>query len=80
MKTVKRSEIPQLILDKDPYLVDYLVSWGGYAPDMPWGAATSFALEVAKYYGLIISESDSTLTDKGKYVVAELVKLREQSL
>lgn len=53
------------IREKDPYLIDYLLGWFGLADPQPWGAAMSFALEVAHGYGLIKGESDTTATPLG---------------
>jgi hypothetical protein len=61
------------ILNKDPYLVDYLLDWSGLGPNQPWGGATSFAMEVAsRVYHLIKAESDVTLTEFGQRVANRL--------
>lgn len=49
----------------DPWLLPYLKGWWGDAEPQPWGAAMSFALEVAHSYGLILGELDTTPTAKG---------------
>lgn len=60
---------PELVLktieEKDPYLLPYIKGWWLKGPAQPWGAAHGFALEVAKGYGLIKSESDTTPTSLG---------------
>jgi hypothetical protein len=60
------------IWNSDRYLVDYLLGWAGLGPQQPWGAATSFAMEVAAGAGLILRENDTTLTDKGRRVAEVL--------
>jgi hypothetical protein len=60
--------IADRLSEEDPYLISYLLGWGGYAKPEPWGAAASFALEMAHGYGLIVGESDPTLTELGQQV------------
>lgn len=54
----------------DPWLWPYFDGWAGLADPEPWGAAMSFALEVASGYGLIRGESDATLTATGQALKA----------
>lgn len=61
----------------DPYLWDYLLGWCGLAEPQPWGAAYSFAIEVAAGYGLIRGESDPTPTQLGRDAAA--LKARSQT-
>lgn len=49
----------------DPWLLPYLQGWWGDAEPQPWGAAMSFAMEVAHGYRLIRSEVDSSPTAEG---------------
>jgi hypothetical protein len=56
----------------DAYLVSYLLGWAGLSEPEPWGAAMSFALEVAAGYRLIRGESDPTLTPLGQSVATIL--------
>jgi hypothetical protein len=68
------------IEQEDAYLIPYLLGWTGEGEAQPWGAAMSFAMEVASGYGLIRGESDATPTELGKSV-AKLLRARakEQS-
>lgn len=59
---------------QDVWLIPYLQGWSGDAEPLPWGAAMSFALEVAHGYGFIKGESDATLTDKGREFCSHLLK------
>lgn len=65
-------KVVERIQREDAYLVDYLLGWAGLAEPQPWGAATSFALEVAAGYRLIRGESDASLTERGKEVATAL--------
>ena len=65
-------ELAERIRREDNYLIDYLFGWAGLGPQQPWGAATGFALEVAYGYVLIRGESDATLTERCREVVASL--------
>jgi hypothetical protein len=67
------------IWNADNYLVDYLLGWAGLGPQQPWGAATSFALEVAAGAGLIAGELDNTLTEKGRRVAEILADVKAEN-
>jgi len=57
--------VAERVRTEDPYLTDYLLGWFGLADPQPWGAAMSFALEVAHGYSLIKGDSDATATPLG---------------
>lgn len=61
------------VREKDAYPIPYLLGWFGLAEPQPWGAAQSFALEIAKGYGLIASECDAHATPLDD-AVAEILK------
>jgi hypothetical protein len=65
--------VAERIKADDAYLIPYLLGWFGLADPEPWGAAMSFALEVAHGYGLIKGESDTTATPLG-LAVADILK------
>jgi hypothetical protein len=71
---------PALVIEHieavDPYLIPYLRGWWGLGPAQPWGAAMSFALEMAREYRLIRGESDTTPTKLGELVKAQLKKAK----
>lgn len=69
---IDRERLVARINHSDPWLRPYLLGWAGLGPPEPWGAAMSFALEIAKGYSLIRGESDATLTELGEEVVAML--------
>ena len=58
------------ILRDDAYLAPYLLGWCGLGEAQPWGAAMSFAMEMAHGYNLIRGESDATPTQFGASVAA----------
>lgn len=64
--------VAERISCEDPYLIPYLRGWAGVGEPQPWGAAHGFALEVAKGYGLIKGENDSTITPFGAAVLSAL--------
>lgn len=66
------NELIERLERDDAYLIPYLLDWSGLGPPQPWGAATSFALEVAHGYGLIKGKSDATLTPLGTQTIAAL--------
>lgn len=67
-------------LKSNPWLTPYLLGWAGLAPPQPWGAAHSFALETAASYGLVRSQVDSALTDRGRQLAGEAHLAMETSL
>lgn len=67
-------ELAERVRCSDPYIVDYLLGWTGLGPQQPWGAATSFAQEVAHSYGLIRGESDPTPTADGIQVAKTICR------
>jgi hypothetical protein len=67
---IKAAKIKQ----NDAYLIPYLLGWAGLSKPEPWGAAQSFALEMAASYRLIEGESNATLTTLGAEVAKVLAK------
>jgi hypothetical protein len=72
--TEELDALAERIRRDDPYLIDYLLGWAGLAEPQPWGAAMSFALEVAIGYHLIRGESDATPTVLGKAIAKRLAQ------
>lgn len=64
--------LAEQIAREDGYLIPYLLGWTGWGERQPWGAATSFAMEVAASHHLIEGESDATPTLLGRAVASYL--------
>ena len=72
------TKLAERIEADDSYLIDYLLGWTGLGEPQPWGAAMSFALEMAHGYGLIAGESDPTPTPLGTSIGKHFAAIRAQ--